>query len=129
MVCVLDRATAAAVRGQLPESKIVCAAEGLVEMATDPDVDLVLNGLVGAVGLEPTLAALAAGKTVAMANKEPIVMAGGLLLQQARIGGGTILPLDSEPNAIWQCLKGEDAKGLRRIILTASGGPFYGRTL
>jgi len=129
MVCVLDRATAAAVRGQLPESKIVCAAEGLVEMATDPDVDLVLNGLVGAVGLEPTFAALAAGKTVAMANKEPIVMAGGLLLQQARIGGGTILPLDSEPNAIWQCLKGEDAKGLRRIILTASGGPFYGRTL
>ena len=87
-----------------------------------PEADLVLNGLVGAIGLAPTLAALAQGKTVAMANKEPLVMAGGLILQQARRGGGTVLPLDSEPNAIWQCLKGENRKSLKRIILTALWG-------
>ena len=127
-ICVADAEAVAQVRSAVPGSEVVCGAAGLLELATMPGVELVLNGLVGAVGLQPTLAALAEGKTVAMANKEPLVMAGGLILDMARTGGGTILPLDSEPNAIWQCLKGEDSKELRRIILTASGGPFCGRT-
>ena len=127
-ICVADAEAVAQVRSAVPGSEVVCGAAGLLELATMPGVELVLNGLVGAVGLQPTLAALAEGKTVAMANKEPLVMAGGLILDMARTGGGTILPLDSEPNAIWQCLKGEDPKELRRIILTASGGPFCGRT-
>lgn len=110
------------------DARVLLGEAGLVEMATLPEADLVINGLVGAVGLQPTLAALEAGKVVAMANKEPIVMAGGLLLDAARRGGGTLLPLDSEPNAIWQCLKGEDRGNLERIILTASGGPFFSRT-
>ena len=127
-VCVLDAAAMDRAQRELPGVDVVCGAEGLIELAIMADADIVLNGLVGAVGLEPTLKALAQGKTVAMANKEPLVMAGGLVLQQARDGGGTILLLDSEPNAIWQCLKGEDPEGLKRIILTASGGPFYGRS-
>lgn len=128
-ICVLDKAAQQRVQRQIPWAQVVYGDEGLSELATIPEVDLVVNGLVGAVGLAPTLAGLAAGKTVAMANKEPLVMAGGLVLEQARLGGGTVLPLDSEPNAIWQCLKGEDQQALRRIILTASGGPFFGYTL
>ena len=125
-ICVLDEAARNEVRSARPGTEVLCGEEGLCELAAMPDADIVLNGLVGAVGLAPTLAALAEGKTVGMANKEPLVMAGGLVLQQAQLGGGTLLPLDSEPNAVWQCLKGEDPKALRRIILTASGGPFFG---
>ncbi len=125
-ICVLDTGARKWVQSAVPQVEVVCGAEGLCELATMPEADIVLNGLVGAVGLAPTLAALAQGKTVAMANKEPLVMAGGLILQQAERGGGTVLPLDSEPNAIWQCLKGENRKSLQRIILTASGGPFFG---
>jgi len=125
-ICVLDEAARNEVRSARTGTEVLCGEEGLCELAAMPDADIVLNGLVGAVGLAPTLAALAEGKTVGMANKEPLVMAGGLVLQQAQLGGGTLLPLDSEPNAVWQCLKGEDPKALRRIILTASGGPFFG---
>ena len=125
-ICVLDNEARTQVQSAVPGVEVVCGEEGLCELATMPEADLVLNGLVGAVGLAPTLAALAEGKTVAMANKEPLVMAGGLILQQAQRGGGTVLPLDSEPNAIWQCLKGENRRSLKRIILTASGGPFFG---
>ena len=127
-ICVLDAKARKQVQSAVSRVEVVCGEEGLCELATMPEADLVLNGLVGAVGLAPTLAALAQGKTVAMANKEPLVMAGGLILQQAERGGGTVLPLDSEPNAIWQCLKGENRKSLKRIILTASGGPFFGRS-
>ncbi len=125
-ICVLDTEARKWVQSAVPQVEVVYGTEGLCELATMPEADMVLNGLVGAVGLAPTLAALAQGKTVAMANKEPLVMAGGLILQQAERGGGTVLPLDSEPNAIWQCLKGEERKSLKRIILTASGGPFFG---
>ena len=123
---VLNATARKQVQSAVPRVEVVCGAEGLCELATMPEADLVINGLVGAVGLGPTLAALAQGKIVAMANKEPLVMAGGLILQQAQRGGGTVLPLDSEPNAIWQCLKGENRNSLQRIILTASGGPFLG---
>ena len=98
--------------------------ECLIEAATRPDVGIVVNGIVGAAGLEATLAALAAGKRVALANKETLVMAGELVTAAARAGGGEIVPVDSEHSAVLQCLSGRTAEDLRRLILTASGGPF-----
>jgi 1-deoxy-D-xylulose-5-phosphate reductoisomerase len=100
-------------------------AECLVEAATLPDVGIVVNGIVGAAGLEATLAALRAGKRVALANKETLVMAGELVTCAAREGRGEIIPVDSEHSAIFQCLAGQEPRALRRIILTASGGPFH----
>ncbi len=96
----------------------------LVEAATRPDVHIVLNGIVGAAGLEATLAALQCGKRVALANKETLVMAGELVMRAAREGGGELVPVDSEHSAVLQCLSGRDASELSRLILTASGGPF-----
>ena len=109
-ICVAANDQVERLKVVLPETTIWAGAEGLTELATLPQADIVLNGLVGAVGLEPTLRALEAGKVVGMANKEPLVMAGDLLLQRAACGGGEILPLDSAPNALWQCLKGEAAQ-------------------
>src|SRR5467141_1883766 len=99
-------------------------ASCLVEAATHPDVQIVVNGIVGAAGLEATLAALRAGKRVALANKETLVMAGGLVAQAAREGGGEIVPVDSEHSAVLQCVAGRRPTELARLILTASGGPF-----
>jgi 1-deoxy-D-xylulose-5-phosphate reductoisomerase len=96
----------------------------LVEAATHPDVRIVVNGIVGAAGLEATLAALRAGKRVALANKETLVMAGDLVTRAAREGGGEIVPVDSEHSAVLQCLTGRQPTELARLILTASGGPF-----
>ncbi|MSP78716.1 MAG: 1-deoxy-D-xylulose-5-phosphate reductoisomerase [Dehalococcoidia bacterium] len=97
----------------------------LTEMVNDPRVDLVMLAVVGAVGLLPALETLRAGKALALANKEPVVMAGELLTTTAAKHHAPILPVDSEPSAIWQCLHGEDAaKSVRRIIITASGGAF-----
>ena len=98
--------------------------ECLVEAATRSDVDIVLNAVVGAAGLDATLAALEAGKRVALANKETLVMAGDLAAAAAKRGGGEIVPVDSEHSAILQCLAGRRPADVRRIILTASGGPF-----
>jgi 1-deoxy-D-xylulose-5-phosphate reductoisomerase len=97
--------------------------EVLVDAATHPDVDIVVNAVVGAAGLDATLAALHAGKRVALANKETLVMAGDLVAQAACAGGGEIVPIDSEHSAVLQCVTGRD-DGLARLILTASGGPF-----
>lgn len=97
--------------------------ECLVEAATHPDVDIVVNAVVGAVGLRATLAALRAGKRVALANKETLVMGGDLVLRAAQ-NGGELVPVDSEHSAVLQCLAGRDAHDLSRLILTASGGPF-----
>lgn len=99
----------------------------LEEMVCHPDVDVVMMATVGKVGLEPTLAALRQGKTVALSNKEVIVAAGDLVMAEARRSKGSLLPVDSEPSAIWQCLRGEDS--VSRLILTASGGPFRERPL
>ena len=96
----------------------------LVEAATHADVHIVVNGIVGAAGLEATLAALRAGKRVALANKETLVMAGELVTRAAREGGGEIVPVDSEHSAVLQCLTGRRPADLARLILTASGGPF-----
>ncbi|HKI95933.1 MAG TPA: 1-deoxy-D-xylulose-5-phosphate reductoisomerase [Gemmatimonadales bacterium] len=95
----------------------------LVEAATHPDVDIVVNAIVGAAGLEATLAALRAGKRVALANKETLVMAGDLVLRAAVEGGGEIVPIDSEHSAVLQCISGHPGAA-GRLILTASGGPF-----
>ncbi|HET9200153.1 MAG TPA: 1-deoxy-D-xylulose-5-phosphate reductoisomerase [Dehalococcoidia bacterium] len=94
------------------------------EIACHPEVDVLLVGTTGKAGLLPALAALKAGKAVALANKEALVMAGGILTQAAKRYGGQLRPVDSEHSAIWQCLWGEDHKSIRRLVLTASGGAF-----
>jgi 1-deoxy-D-xylulose-5-phosphate reductoisomerase len=99
------------------------------EIAAHPDVELVVVATAGKAGLWPTLAAIRAGKTVALANKEVLVMAGEVVMAEAERHGVEILPIDSEHSAIWQCLRGEDKKEIARLILTASGGPFCTRTL
>jgi 1-deoxy-D-xylulose-5-phosphate reductoisomerase len=101
--------------------------EPMAEMVLRQDVDVVVVATAGAAGLEPLLAALAAGKAVALANKEALVMAGGLVTNAARAGGGSLRPVDSEHSAIWQCLWGEEHGGIERLILTASGGALRDR--
>lgn len=100
----------------------------LVEAASLPDADVVLNAIVGAAGLDATLAAVRAGKRVALANKESLVVGGALVTAAAAHGGGEIVPVDSEHSAILQCLAGRSPDEVRRLILTASGGPFRGWT-
>ncbi|MGQ0563089.1 MAG: 1-deoxy-D-xylulose-5-phosphate reductoisomerase [Gemmatimonadota bacterium] len=102
---------------------------GLIEAATHPEVDVVINAIVGAAGLEATLAALAAGKRLALANKESLVAGGPLVMTALRAGGGELVPVDSEHSAILQCLRGAREREVRRILLTASGGPFRHRSL
>ena len=102
--------------------------DGLIEVATHPDADIVLCASSGTDGLEATLAAIEAGKTIALANKEVLVMAGGIVTEAARRHGVPILPVDSEHNAIHQCLYGRRPDELKKLVLTASGGPFRGRT-
>jgi 1-deoxy-D-xylulose-5-phosphate reductoisomerase len=98
--------------------------ECLIEAATRPDADIVLNAVVGAAGLQATLAALAAGKRVALANKETLVVAGPVVMAAASAGKGTLVPVDSEHSAILQCLAGRTTADIRRLVITASGGPF-----
>jgi 1-deoxy-D-xylulose-5-phosphate reductoisomerase len=104
-----------------------CQIVSQEEVASLPGVDMVVAASVGKVGLGPILAALDAGKAVALANKEPVVMAGEIVMEAARRSGADILPVDSEPSAIWQCLRGEDQE-VSRVIITASGGPFRKRS-
>ncbi|MFC4161546.1 1-deoxy-D-xylulose-5-phosphate reductoisomerase [Chitinimonas lacunae] len=112
----------------LERIKALAGPEALEMVASLPEVDAVMASIVGAAGMRPTLAAARAGKQVLLANKETLVMAGQLFMDAAREGGATLLPIDSEHNAIYQCLPqpftGEARRGVRRILLTASGGPF-----
>lgn len=109
--------------------KVYAGIEGLCALAELEEADTVLNSVVGMVGLKPTLAALKAKKTVALANKETLVAGGSLVMRTAKENGMEILPVDSEHSAIFQCLQGMHTKSdLKRLILTASGGPFFGRT-
>ena len=117
------RPSYAALAGLDGDTRWPTGPEVLVEAATHPEADIVVNAVVGAAGLEATLAALRAGKRVALANKETLVMAGDLVAQAACAGGGEVVPIDSEHSAVLQCVTGRD-DGLARLILTASGGPF-----
>lgn len=107
------------------KTKVLSGPEGLIAAATWPGTDIVVSSLVGSLGLKPTLAAIAKGYDIALANKEVLVMAGEIIMAKARRHKVKILPVDSEHSAIWQCLKNEPAKRVSRIILTASGGPFW----
>lgn len=109
--------------------KIVSGMEGLCEAATISSANMTLNAVVGMIGLQPTMAAIEAGKTIALANKETLVAGGSLVMNRAKEKGISILPVDSEHSAVFQCLQGSPRKeALNRIILTASGGPFFGKT-
>ena len=111
------------------DGEVLEGAAGLEALAGASDADVVVNALVGVAGLRPTLTALRAGKRLALANKESIVAGGDLVMETARRHGGVILPVDSEHSGLHQCLAGRGAKGVRRVILTASGGPFLRRPL
>ena len=130
-VAVVDSIAANEVKEALSGSgvKVLSGREGLLELASRDDVDVVLNGLVGSAGMEPTIRALEAGIDVALSNKESLVMAGELIENIKKETGAEIYPVDSEHSAIWQCLIGEDKSNIRRIILTGSGGPFRTRPL
>lgn len=104
--------------------RIVTGAQGAIECATHPSADIVVAAMVGAAGLPPTHAAVCAGKQVALANKETLVIAGGIVMKEARRSKAVIIPVDSEHSAVFQALRGEKKKNVRRLILTASGGPF-----
>jgi 1-deoxy-D-xylulose-5-phosphate reductoisomerase len=108
----------------LVETELLFGAGALERVASDPQCSVVMAAIVGAAGLPSTLAAARAGKRILLANKEALVMAGALFLRAARDAGAQLLPIDSEHNAVFQCLSGQPAKGVRRIVLTASGGPF-----
>jgi 1-deoxy-D-xylulose-5-phosphate reductoisomerase len=126
LVSVASAELASALRERLGARKIeiVHGLEGASAVATHPEVRLVMSAMVGAMGLRPTLAAIKAGKDIAFANKEVLVIAGDLITRAVREAGVALLPVDSEHNAIFQCLEGKEWAALRRIILTASGGPF-----
>ncbi|MBO6283893.1 MAG: 1-deoxy-D-xylulose-5-phosphate reductoisomerase [Pseudobutyrivibrio sp.] len=109
--------------------RIVFGMDGLIEVATYSDADTVVTAVVGMIGVKPTIAAINAGKTIALANKETLVTAGHIIMPLAKEKGVSILPVDSEHSAIFQSLNGERHNKISKILLTASGGPFRGRTL
>jgi 1-deoxy-D-xylulose-5-phosphate reductoisomerase len=124
-VVVLDVAGAHALRSLVDETtEILVGEEGLLEIVGRADVDVVMNALVGFAGLKPTLHAVEAGKDIALANKETLVVGGELIMAAVHARGVRLLPVDSEHSAIFQCLQGENPRDIERLILTASGGPF-----
>lgn len=123
-VAVPDRGAAARLRTLLPELEVLDGPDAVTRLVTDTPADVVLNALVGSLGLPPTLAALATGARLALANKESLVAGGSLVIAAA--APGQIVPVDSEHSAIAQCLRGGRAQEVARIVLTASGGPFRG---
>ncbi len=129
LVSVADERLAESVREGLDlDCTVVWGKEGCIEAATHPEAEVVVSALVGAIGLVPTLSAIDAGKTIALANKETLVAAGELVMARARECGAAIVPVDSEHSAIFQCLQGISPQAVERIILTASGGPFLHRS-
>jgi len=127
LVVVSDEAQARELASRLPAgTRIAFGRDGLIEAARHPEAELVVCGLVGAVGIEPAYAAVDAGKDVALANKEALVAAGAFIMARASITGAAILPVDSEHNALHQCLRGELTNEVKALWLTASGGPFRG---
>jgi len=132
LVCMMNEAAAAELKTRIADTntRVLAGMEGLIACATYDGADTVLNSVVGMVGLQPTLEAIKAKKTIALANKETLVAGGHLVMNLAKENGVSILPVDSEHSAIFQSLQGSPRKeALKKIILTASGGPFFGRTL
>lgn len=129
LVVAYDEAAAADLRVRLGDTgiRVVSGMEGLLEAASLPEADTVVTAVMGMIGLRPTLAAIDAGKRIALANKETLVCAGELVMARAAEKGVDIVPVDSEHSAIFQCLQGADHGEVKRLILTASGGPFFGR--
>ncbi|HJS73951.1 MAG TPA: 1-deoxy-D-xylulose-5-phosphate reductoisomerase [Vicinamibacteria bacterium] len=128
IVAVATADDASRLRSEFPSVRVLHGVDGMVEVATHPDADFVMSATVGAVGLVPTLRAIEAKKTVGLANKETLVMAGALMTRAVAASGALLLPVDSEHNAIHQCLDGRREK-VKRIWLTASGGPFRTSTI
>ena len=131
LVVAVDESAARDLKQRLADTsiRVVGGREGLMEAATLPQADTVVTAVVGIAGLEPTLAAIDAGKRIALANKETLVCAGDLVMRRAEEKGAEIVPVDSEHSAIFQCLQGcKDRGEVKRLIITASGGPFFGKT-
>ena len=129
LVALVDEKAADDLRVRLADTNVKVAGgmSGLLEAAAIPSADTVITSVVGMVGLRPTLAAIREGKCIALANKETLVCAGELVLEEARDYGAQILPVDSEHSALFQSLEGNDPREVKRLILTCSGGPFYGK--
>jgi len=125
LVAMADSGAARELKKRISGIKIFEGDEGIIKIAECPEIDTIIVAIAGAASLLPTLSAVRTGKVVALASKEAVVMAGKLLLEEARKSGSQILPLDSEANALFQCLNGENIDKVRKVILTASGGPFY----
>ncbi|MCI8697696.1 MAG: 1-deoxy-D-xylulose-5-phosphate reductoisomerase [Oscillospiraceae bacterium] len=131
LAVAVDENAAADLRVRLADTgtKVLSGPEGLLEAAALPQADTVVTAIVGVAGLRPTLAAIDGGKRIALANKETLVCAGELVMERAKAKGAEIVPVDSEHSAIFQCLQGCKNRGeVRRLIITASGGPFYGKS-
>lgn len=130
LVCLYDENAYRGMKIRLADLSVqlVTGMEGLCEAATLPEADIILNSVVGMIGLQPTLAAIHAGKDIALANKETLVTGGELVMKAAAEKGVKIYPVDSEHSAIFQCLQGYSGCRVNKILLTASGGPFFGKT-
>ncbi len=130
LVCLYDENAYRGMKIRLADLSVqlVTGMEGLCEAATLPEADMILNSVVGMIGLQPTLAAIHAGKNIALANKETLVTGGELVMKAAAEKGVKIYPVDSEHSAIFQCLQGYSGCRVNKILLTASGGPFFGKT-
>jgi len=127
MVCLYQRDEARWLTHQLKDLKIrvVTGDQGLIDVCTHPDIKQVILALVGGVGLKPLFASIQAGKDIAVANKEPLVMAGELLMRRVKEKKVNLLPIDSEHSGLWQCLDGKSMETVKNLILTSSGGPFF----
>ena len=130
-ITMIDEQAAEKVKSGLEEFdiKVFTGREKLLEVASDKNIDLLLNSLVGASGMEPTLKAIENGVDVALSNKESLVVAGDLIYSAMENSGANLFPVDSEHSAIWQCIHGELNKDIEKIILTGSGGPFRTREI
>jgi len=128
LIAVYDEGKARELQKRLPEFNVVAGMEGVIAAATYDTIDMVVSALVGTAGLIPTVAAIKAGKNIALANKEALVSGGSYVMALAKEHGVDIIPVDSEHSAIFQCLNGENRSSIDRIILTSSGGPFRSHT-
>ncbi|MGN0159516.1 MAG: 1-deoxy-D-xylulose-5-phosphate reductoisomerase [Brotaphodocola sp.] len=130
LVCVWDEKKALDLKAAVRDLNVTVTSgmDGLLQVATHPQAEIVVTAIVGMIGIRPTIAAMQAGKDIALANKETLVTAGHIIMPLAETCGVKILPVDSEHSAIFQCLNGENKRAIHKILLTASGGPFRGYT-